>query len=113
MPRRAKTLTSITNKKPTIKTRKQLSDANSYGYEWAKKRNRYIRQHPVCYCDAVRVWIGSAKHEAIVSFGYEGEQRPAAIVDHVQPLTAGGECDIENYQSLCHRCHNTKTKRYG
>jgi 5-methylcytosine-specific restriction protein A len=34
----------------------------------------------------------------------------ASMVDHIVPLTAGGEkYDDDNLQSLCDRCHGVKT----
>jgi 5-methylcytosine-specific restriction enzyme A len=36
--------------------------------------------------------------------------RPAVHVDHIDPITAGGDpWDRGNLQSLCHACHSLKT----
>ena len=36
---------------------------------------------------------------------------PATLIDHIVPIKAGGaERDPANLQSLCHSCHNEKTK---
>jgi 5-methylcytosine-specific restriction enzyme A len=36
---------------------------------------------------------------------------PAVAVDHIQPISAGGDhWDPDNLQSLCIRCHNAKTR---
>ncbi len=42
----------------------------------------------------------------------EGRTRPAKDVDHIIPISKGGEpLAIENLQSLCVPCHSRKTAR--
>jgi len=42
----------------------------------------------------------------------EGRLTPATVVDHIVPMKEGGAClDIKNLQSLCKRCHDSKTAR--
>lgn len=60
-----------------------------YDAQWRKKRKQYLKENPFC------VWCGKmAKH-----------------VDHVIPLRRGGEDHRDNYQSLCHSCHSSKTAK--
>ena len=39
----------------------------------------------------------------------EGRVKQAQVIDHIKPKCAGGTDDIDNLQSLCHKCHNRKT----
>ena len=75
----------------------------------------------VCHLDTValgrrfRAWI----HETTQSwwhgpFEFEGRRTPAKRVlweaDHIVPVVeGGGECGLENYQTLCLWCHRTAT----
>ncbi|HPA14895.1 MAG TPA: HNH endonuclease signature motif containing protein [Desulfobacterales bacterium] len=61
---------------------------------WRRLRNWYIRAHPLC--------------EICLR---EGRMTPATTVDHVVELKDGGDpLNADNMQSLCHACHNKKTK---
>lgn len=62
------------------------------GRAWMGRRERWLREHPLCaHC------------------AREGRARAAHEVDHVKPLTDGGEDDEGNYQSLCTDHHKAKT----
>lgn len=65
--------------------------ASKRGYDakWRKSRARFLSVHPVC-----------------VVCGGE-----ATEVDHIIPLSAGGDDDWRNLQPLCKRCHSRKTRR--
>jgi 5-methylcytosine-specific restriction protein A len=41
----------------------------------------------------------------------DGRTRLGDVVDHKQPLWAGGSDEDENKWLLCHECHDVKTKR--
>lgn len=60
---------------------------------WVKLRKQFIRHNPICaHCEA------------------QGIITPAYTVDHIIEIKDGGEIwDIDNLQSLCNPCHNTKT----
>ncbi len=62
-----------------------------YDRNWAKLRAEFIRANPVCvFC-----------------------RHPAAVVDHVRPLTAGGaRLDPGNLRSVCRKCHDLITSNY-
>lgn len=67
---------------------------------WSLYRYVYSRAWPVlsrAYLDA---------HPRCASCG-----APATVVDHRQPLRAGGSHDPANLQPLCAPCHNAKTAR--
>lgn len=32
------------------------------------------------------------------------------VCDHILPLSRGGNNDLDNLQTMCHACHNTKTR---
>ncbi|GLV21982.1 hypothetical protein TomMM35A_18350 [Sphingobium sp. TomMM35A] len=34
---------------------------------------------------------------------------PSVIADHITPLSEGGTGDRDNYQGICHPCHQAKT----
>jgi len=61
--------------------------------QWRKLRAWYVKQNPLCvFCKA------------------EGRATPVKIVDHIIPLTAGGQAlSVDNLQSTCLPHHNKKT----
>lgn len=69
-----------------------------YGAAWRKARAIYLRNHPLCMCDACR----SA-----------GLVVPATVVDHITPHRGDVRLfwDRENWQSLSKPCHDRKTAR--
>lgn len=71
--------------------------ANERGYdnEWAKVRNSYIRQHPLCEtCEA------------------KGLTVIAEVVHHVKPIDEGGaRLDVNNLKALCRNCHEVTHNR--
>lgn len=65
-------------------------DKRYWSGAWRKARAAYLGHHPAC------VVCG----------------RVAKVVDHVTPVRQGGEFwDSANWQSMCTRCHNTKSGR--
>jgi len=69
--------------------------AHKRGYDaaWTRARNAYIAAHPLCeMCLA------------------DGRVRGGEIVDHIVPLSAGGQkFDTDNLQTLCRKHHAVKT----
>lgn len=63
--------------------------------EWQRLRKQKLRLNPLCeHCER------------------EGKVRPATVVDHIVPIKEGGiALDINNLQSLCKPCHDSKTAR--
>lgn len=56
--------------------------------QWRKLRNMFIKTQPLC-----------------IECGSVGQ-----VVDHITPIRLGGDpLDMENLQTLCHRCHNSKS----
>jgi 5-methylcytosine-specific restriction protein A len=74
-------------RRPRPKDNRAGSTARGYGIHWQRKRNWYIKHHPLC-----------------VKCG-----RIATDVDHIIPRVRGGTDDEDNLQSLCHACHSRKT----
>lgn len=67
-----------------------------YDHSWRKRRNQFIRQHPLCvHCLA------------------NGKATLAKEVDHILPLSQGGTHDESNLQSLCKSCHSRKSAKEG
>jgi 5-methylcytosine-specific restriction enzyme A len=68
----------------------KVADSFYTSSRWRWFRAWYLRQHPLCErCQAA------------------GEAVPATVVHHIIELSAGGaECDPDNVQALCARCHN-------
>ena len=64
-----------------------------YPRGWSKIRKEFISKHPLCRsCELF------------------GTIELASEVDHIRPLSKGGEpADESNLQSLCRRCHIRKT----
>jgi 5-methylcytosine-specific restriction protein A len=68
-----------------------------YDRQWRKVRLAYLQCNPLC--------------EQCLK---EGITTPALDVDHIVPLSKGGErLDFDNLQALCRRCHNKKTHGKG
>jgi len=63
--------------------------------EWRRIRRNYITRFPLC-----------------VQCQNEGRVKSAEVVDHKIPINKGGDLLNENnFQSLCHVCHNKKSGR--
>jgi 5-methylcytosine-specific restriction endonuclease McrA len=102
----------MTDRRRRVATLKSRVDRARYGSDWVAVRDDHLAMNPVCHCDRVRVWSGGLV--SVVPFDDPGRIAPAVMVDHIQPLSAGGaRLDVGNLQSLCARCHALKTRRYG
>lgn len=91
-------------------------------YERKEKVKQYNKQrdekHVKFYNS--RIWR-EARQQALVRDRFlcvhckqEGRLTKAKIVDHIEELKHGGwdkRTDLDNLQSLCVPCHNTKTKK--
>lgn len=98
MPTRPTTLTQrlrASRPTPTIDHRASASQ-RGYGARWRRARLAYLNEHPLCAECATR-WIVTG----------------ATLVDHIFPHRGIDSLfwDEENWQSLCARCHNSKTAR--
>lgn len=60
-----------------------------YGHEWARIRERYVREHPLC--------------EMCLE---EGRYTPVEEVHHIIPVSRGGTNARSNLMSVCKSCHN-------
>ena len=89
------------NGRNTAYYKKRSSDATEndlnkfYGRSnWKKLRSAYIAKSPLC------------EHCMLLD-----RVTPASMVDHIVERRDGGsDYDMDNLQSLCHRCHARKTK---
>ena len=94
MPSKPRTFTQLLRQRQPRKrpkdTRATPAD-RGYDNRWRRFAKKwYLPQHPLC-----------------VACG-----QPAQCVDHILPLSEGGEkYDEANLQALCQSCHNRKTKR--
>jgi len=68
--------------------------ARGYGVPWRRLRQLKLNRDPLCeHCKA------------------RGIINPGEQVDHIVPLSEGGEHDLANLQTLCGPCHWAKTRR--
>lgn len=67
-----------------------------YGASWRKRRNKYIKEHPLC-------------EECLK----EGKITVATEVHHIIPIKDGGTHDYDNLMSLCKSCHSRITVKMG
>lgn len=76
-----------------------------YTSKWVTAREGWLRHHPLC---GDRTDGPSDEHSACVQ---EGRVTPATAVDHIEPHRMDMKLfwDTRNWQSLCKRCHDTKT----
>jgi 5-methylcytosine-specific restriction protein A len=98
MPTRPKQHRGVRRRSPEQYERhRQRTSSAGRGYDrrWRETRNAYLREHPFCeQCQA------------------DGRCRVAIEVDHVVPMSRGGDrLDWENLQALCRPCHRQKTAR--
>ncbi|MBF0232496.1 MAG: HNH endonuclease [Desulfamplus sp.] len=69
---------------------KKVPDKFYLSMQWRRFRDSFRARNPIC-----------------TMCGQAGQ-----LVDHVNEVTDGGELlDPGNCQTLCHACHNTKTRR--
>ena len=102
MPKQAKTAqpqvftpTPKNKVKGTYDERRGSSTQRGYDYRWQKFSAIYRDKHPLCVHCRTAGQIAQAEH-----------------VDHITPLCDGGSKYAEsNLQSLCERCHASKTRR--
>jgi 5-methylcytosine-specific restriction protein A len=79
------------------KTNKQYSNGSAGNFysssAWLKLRNYKRLLNPICEsCEKLGLII------------------PFNTIDHIKPITEGGEAlDLSNLQSLCRQCHAIKT----
>ena len=61
--------------------------------QWRNLARRHKMANPICVlCEA------------------NGITSPVEVTDHISPINEGGTVyDWDNLQSLCHRCHNSKS----
>jgi 5-methylcytosine-specific restriction protein A len=82
-------------KAPADKNKSWGGDTSVYRQsKWRKLRAWWVQQSPLCViCES------------------EGRTVACDVVDHKKPVKQGGDMyDLDNLQSLCHSCHNRKTR---
>ncbi|WP_352338263.1 HNH endonuclease [Psychrobacter sp. 16-MNA-CIBAN-0192] len=73
--------------------RKGSTTERGYGHAWRKLREEVLRRDGyLC-----------------VSCSKSGRHVPATDVDHILNKASGGSDELSNLQSLCSKCHRTKT----
>ena len=93
MPSRPPTHRYTDDPTPKVDLREN-SHQRGYDDRWRKFAKWYLQHYPIC--------------------ATKGCGRPAREVDHVIPLTQGGDhCDVTNSQALCKSCHSRKTAMEG
>ena len=73
---------------------REVDNASFYNSKrWRSLRNYFIQLNPVC-----------------ISCKRKGTIKGASVVDHIVPITMGGSpIDTKNLQSLCKKCHDSKS----
>ena len=75
----------------------ERKSASERGYDssWRKARTQYLKENPLC-----------------VKCEEEGRITSATVVDHIKPHRGNYNLfwDQNNWQSLCKKCHDRKTK---
>lgn len=88
--------------------REQRGTARERGYttQWDKARNGFLAKHPLC--------VECLKHGRTTAFTVDRNGRAwPNEVDHIVPHKGDQELfwEPENWQTLCKRCHSSKTAR--
>lgn len=84
------------NPTPRRKTNESWGGDTSFyrNANWRKLRKWWVNRNPLC-----------------VMCEKEGKLVAVQVVDHIVPIKMGGEeLSSSNLQSLCHSCHNKKTR---
>jgi len=94
MIRKFENIKATTKRKWIKKTsRWGVDDKRYHNKKWRNLREKVLRTNPLC--------VNCERRDII---------KQADVVDHVKPITAGGEFYNENnLQGLCHACHNRKS----
>ena len=76
--------------------KRRTANDRGYNYRWQKRSAAFRRQHPLC------VQCGLDPLDPV----------PAEVVDHIIPHKGDHRLfwDRSNWQSLCKRCHDRKTR---
>jgi 5-methylcytosine-specific restriction endonuclease McrA len=90
MPTKAVSFSQRQPRRRTVDRRASTAE-RGYGGQWQKLRLWHLRHNPLCvFCDSA-----------------------ASIVDHIKPITAGGEpLNPYNLRSVCPNCHARLTANY-
>ncbi|WHM36993.1 HNH endonuclease signature motif containing protein [Streptomyces sp. BPTC-684] len=80
-------------KRPAVRSRRERGRRRAKRYDAAARLRRRVRERGSAWCD----WC-------LGDFPADGVD-----VDHVRPLSLGGEDVDSNVQVLCHGCHALKT----
>ena len=89
-------------------TRRGSSSARGYDVHWQRIRAQFLNRHPLCG-DAIDADV--ANRDGASRCRIEGRVTPAAVVDHIVPLSAGGTNEHRNLRALCKRDHDARTMR--
>jgi 5-methylcytosine-specific restriction protein A len=77
--------------------RNQTAQSFYDSYAWRKLRARYLIENPLC-----------------VECRRQGKLTKATLVDHIVPISKGGEpLEESNLQPLCWNCHSSKSISEG
>lgn len=79
--------------------------------EWLEYREEYLDQYEVLTC----VKCGITELKKKIEDKRDKEQlKYLATVDHIKPLSKGGEkFNYDNMQVMCHECNNKKGDKWG
>ena len=65
-------------------------------WSWRKCSAQYRNTHPLCE-----------------NCYDKGRLKESEVVDHIIPMPEGEALDVDNFMSLCHVCHNSKSGLEG
>ncbi|MFF4392379.1 HNH endonuclease [Streptomyces sp. NPDC001552] len=90
---RCKTHHAAYEGRPSVRIRRARSRRRAARYDAAARLRRLVQERGSAWCDWCLETYGSDEVD----------------VDHVRPLSLGGEDVDGNVQVLCHECHGLKT----
>ena len=97
-----------------VRTLKSRTDSHRYGSDWRKIRLDVLARNPVCYCGLFRWFCESSMSVRVYQdIDCDGTIAESTMVDHIRPLSRGGDHSLGNLQALCQKCHNRKTRLFG
>ncbi len=95
-----------------VDQRRGSAASRGYGSRWAKARDTYLRQRPLCECDECRA-LGRLKPATVVDHIVAHKLKDALDSGDAEAIRAAQALfwDSDNWMPMAKRCHDKKTAR--
>lgn len=79
--------------------------AKGFAHKWEPGKRRPVPKY-------LRDLVFDRDKHTCVSCGHGGRPKNPLTVDHIKPVVRGGLTILENLQTMCHDCNQTKGRQY-